>query len=155
MDYRLSVDRGHLLMGLKTLKGPIRKARPGDTATLGYDGQYLTIEARGIIILAQALGAWPGNALVNATLIAALVTVPPPSDPIIVTCDGEHVQFGPVKLGCVWQPVSGALLDIPTRREWIEAIALKYTMPRGRIVAEGLDPELAQPSVNFPPPSAG
>ena len=116
MDYRLSVDRKHLLSGLKMFRGPLRKLRGSDTAILGYDGQYFTIEGRGVMVLAQAFGAWPGNARINGSLIAAFVKIPPAGDPIIVTCDGEHVHFGPAKVGCAWQPVSKTLLGLPRQR---------------------------------------
>jgi hypothetical protein len=143
MEYRLSVDRQHLLRGLEIFKRSLRKVSRPEGAILGFDGRYLTIEARNVAVLAQAVGAWPGNAHVSATLVRALIKAPPPSDPLIVTCDGQHVRFGPVKVGCTWQPVSSSLLEVPSRREWIESLALKYTLPRGRIIAEGLGSEVA------------
>jgi hypothetical protein len=74
--------------------------------------------------------------------VYALAKVPPPADPVIVTCDGERLQIGPVKVACKWQPVSSSLLTHPSQPEWLEGIALKYTMPRGRIIAEGRGPEV-------------
>jgi hypothetical protein len=143
MDYRLSVDRQHLLQGLRIFKKAPRKAQQRDRAILGFDGRYLTVEAHDKVFLAHAVGAWPGNASVSATLVHALVDNLPAGDPLIVTCDGEHVTFGPVKVGCRWQPLSSSLLEVPARREWIESLALKYTLPRGRIIAEGLGSEVA------------
>ena len=142
MEYRLSVDRQHLLQGLRMFKQVPRKAQQHDRAILGFDGRFLTVEAHDKIFLAHAVGAWPGNASVSATLVHALVDNLPAGDPIVVACDGEHVQFGPVKVGCRWQPVSSSLLEVPARREWIESLALKYTLPRGRIIAEGLGSEV-------------
>ena len=66
MDYRLSVDRDHLLQGLRMFKKAPRKAQQRDRAILGFDGRYLTVEAHEKVFLAHAVGAWPGNASVSA-----------------------------------------------------------------------------------------
>ena len=142
MDYRLSVDRGHLIQGLKLVKKTVRRVRRAGPATIGFDGTYLTVEANVVTFLAHAVGAWPGNAIVNDSLVHALAAVPPVDDPVIVTCDGEQLHFGPLKVTCKWQPVSSSLLAVPVQREWIESLALKYTLPRGRIIAQGLGAEL-------------
>jgi hypothetical protein len=137
MDYRLSVDRQHVLQGLKLRKKTVRRVHRSDRAVLSFDGSYLAVEANNITFVAHAIGAWPGNAIVNATLVDALAAAPPAEDPIIVTCDGVHLQFGPLKVACKWQPVSAIVLERPRQEEWIEALALRYTLPRARINAEG------------------
>jgi hypothetical protein len=103
---------------------------------------YLTVDAGPVAFVAQAVGAWPGNAIVSDSLVHALAAAPPVDDPVIVTCNGVVLNFGPIKVHCKWQPVSGALLAMPARREWVESLALKYTVPRGHIVTDGLRPEL-------------
>ena len=140
MDYRLSVDRQHLLQGLRLLGRSSRHTQKGARATVGFDGSYLTVDVGNIAFVAHATGAWPGNAIVAPSVVYALAKVPPPADPVIVTCDGERLQIGPVKVACKWQPVSSSLLTHPSQPEWLEGIALKYTMPRGRIIAEGRGP---------------
>ena len=72
----------------------------------------------------------------------ALAKAPPVEDPVILTCDGEHLRFGPLKVACKWQPVSSTVLAQPRQAEWMEGLALKYTMPRGRIIAEGRGAEV-------------
>lgn len=142
MDYRLSVDRANLIRGLILVKKTVRRVRRAGQATIGFDGSYLSVEAGIVTFLAHAVGAWPGNAIVSDSLVHALAAAPPVDDPVIVTCDGEQLHFGPLKVGCRWQPVSSSLLAVPARREWIESLALKYTLPRGRIIAEGPGSEL-------------
>ena len=141
MDYRLSVDRAHLVQGLRRLGKAARKQKRV-RAIIGFDGSYLTVEVGNFAFLAQATGAWPGNAEVAPAVVFALAEVPPIEDPVIVTCDGEHLHFGPIKAECKWQPVSTALLMQPRQAEWHEALALKYTLPRGRIIAEGRGAEI-------------
>jgi hypothetical protein len=142
MDYRLGVDRQHLVQGLKLLGRPPRRADKGARATVGLDGCYLTVDVGNVAFVAQATGAWPGNAIVAPAVVYALARVPPSEDPVIVTCDGEHVHFGPIKAGCKWQPVSTLALAMAASPEWLESIALRYTMPRGRVFAEGRGSEL-------------
>ena len=142
MDYRLAVDRQHLVQGLKLVGKGVRRVQRASRAIVGFDGKYLTMEAGSVTFLAQAVGAWPGNAIVSATLVHALAAAPPVDDPVIVACDGAQLHFGPLKVACQWQPVSNSLLAVPVRREWIESLALKYTLPGGRIVAEGLGSEV-------------
>jgi hypothetical protein len=105
---------------------------------LGFDGSYLTVEALDQIFVARATGAWPGNAHVGATLIAALKQAPPAGDPLIVRCDGKRVSIGSVRIECEWQPVSAALVDSPAASDWLGALAMSYSMPRGRIATEEL-----------------
>ena len=143
MDYRLAVDRQHVLQGLKLVRKTVQRVHKSDRALVGFDGGWLTVEAGAVTFVAQATGAWPGNAIVSATLVRALATVPPTEDPIIVTCDGEHLRFGALKVVCKWQPVSSMVLARSRQPEWFEAIALKYTLPRARIIAEGRGAEVS------------
>ena len=76
-----------------------------------------------------------GERGVSATLVQALAAAPPAEDPVVFTCDGEHLRFGALKVACKWQPVSSMVLAAPRQPEWIEALALKYTLPRARIIA--------------------
>jgi len=137
MDHRLEVDRNHLIQGLGTVGGRSSKLHKSGRATLGFDGSYLTVEAGYVTFIARATGVWPGNAIVGMTMVQALASKPPDGDPIVVACDGTHVRFGPLKVACRWQSVSGAILAQPSRPEWIEALSLKYQVPRGRLFAEG------------------
>jgi hypothetical protein len=139
--YELLVDRGHVLQGLQIFRVP-RKVRPCDRAILGFDGSYLTVEAFDQMFVARATGAWPGNARVGATLIAALKQAPPAGDPLIVRSDGKRVSLGSMRIDCEWQPVSAALVAAPTASDWLGALALSYSMPRGRIVTEGFAKEV-------------
>ena len=138
MDYRLAVDRRHVVLALRLFQSRLRRPKGHERAILGFDGNFFTIEARDTMATAQAVGSWPGNASVSVSLLAALLAAPPVEDPVTVTCDGEHVQFGPVKLGCRWQPVSRQLLKLPPAADWIRGLALSYTQPRGVLVQQGL-----------------
>ena len=69
MDYRLSVDRQHILEGLRRLKTRRRKLAGRETAIFGFDGSYLTIESDDTVVLAHAVGAWPGNAYVSPLFV--------------------------------------------------------------------------------------
>lgn len=71
-----------------------------------------------------------------------MAVAPPAEDPITVTCDGVNLRFGPLKVACKWQPVSSVVLARPRQPEWVEAIALEYTLPRGRLFAEGRSSEV-------------
>jgi hypothetical protein len=142
MAYHLSVDRGHVLQGLKLLRKPKTMRRRHDAAIVGFDGSFVTVEVAGVMFLARATGTWPGNAVVSDTLFQALAAAPPSGDPIMVTCDGEHLGFGPLKVVCKWQPISSVVLARPRQSEWVEAIALKYTLPRGRIFVAGRSSEV-------------
>jgi hypothetical protein len=113
-----------------------------EEATIGFDGSYLTVEAGIVTFFAHAIGTWPGSAIVSDSLVHALAAAPPADNPVTVTCDGEQLHFGPLKVACKWQPVSSSLLAVPARREWIESLALKYTLPWGHVIAEGLRSEL-------------
>ena len=142
MDYRLSVDRQHLLQGLRLFGKPSRRIPKDVRAVVGFDGSFLTVDVGEIAFVAHAVGAWPGNAIVAPAVVHALAKVPPPEDPVIVTCDGKHLHIGPIKVACQWQPVSATLLAPSCQAEWQEALALKYTLPRGRIIAEGRGSEV-------------
>ena len=142
MAYHLRVDRRHVLEGLKLVRKTKTIRRRHDPAVVGFDGSFLTVEAAGVTFLARAAGTWPGNAIVSDTLFQALAAAPPVEDPIVVTCDGKHLGFGPLKVACKWQPISSVVLARPRQPEWVEAIALKYTLPRGRIFAEGRSSEV-------------
>ncbi len=138
MDYRLAVDRRHVVLALRAFGPRLRRLKGHERAILGFDGSYFTIEARDTFAIARAVGAWPGNANVSASLLVALCAAPPAEDSIVVTRDGEHLQFGPVKLSCHWQPVSRQLLKLPPAADWIRGLALSYTQPRGVLVQQGL-----------------
>ncbi len=142
MQYRLSVDRGHVLQGLRLFKRTRRKTHRPETAIIGFDGRCLTLEAQGTTMFAQAIGAWPGNAHVSAMLVTALAEVPPADDPIIVSFADGYLHFGPLKVGCKWQPVSSALLALPATRDWVQALAISYQRSRGDILADGLTDEV-------------
>src|SRR5436309_2527983 len=142
MDYRLAVDRRHVVLALRLFERRLRRLKGHERAILGFDGSYFTIEARDTTAIAQAVGAWPGNANVSASLLVALCAMPPAEDPIIVTCDGERVQFGPVKLSCRWQPVSDQLRELPPAADWVRGLMLSYTRSRGMLVQQGLVKEV-------------
>ncbi len=142
MAYHLSVDRRHILQGLKLLRKPKTMRRKHDPAVVGFDGSFLTVEVAGTMFLARATGTWPGNAVVSDTLFQALAAAPPAGDPIMVSCDGEHLGFGPLKVACKWQPISSVVLARPLQPEWVEAIGLKYALPRGRIFVAGRSSEV-------------
>ena len=57
MDYRLRVDRQHLLRGLEIFQRSLRKVSRPEGAILGFDGRYLTIEARNVAVLAHEMRA--------------------------------------------------------------------------------------------------
>ena len=137
MDRRLEVNRGHLIQGLANVGGRSSKLHKRGRAILGFDGSFLTVEAGDVTFIARATGVWPGNAVVSVTLIQGLAYNTPAGDPMIVTCDGSYVRFGPIQAGCVWQPISAAVLDTPLQAEWLEGLALRYQLPRGRLIAEG------------------
>jgi len=141
-DYELLVDRGHVLQGLQIFRVP-RTVRPRDRAILGFDGAYLTVEAFDQMFVARATGAWSGNARVSATFVAALKQAVPAVDPLVLRCDGERVSIGTMRIDCEWQPVSETLTRAPAVRDWVATLALRYTMPRGRIVTQGLAKEVA------------
>ena len=142
MDYRLAVDRQHVLQGLKLVKKSVQRVHKADRAVVGFGDGWLTVEAGEVTFVAQATGAWPGNATVSATLVRALAAVPPKEDPIILTCDGKHLRFGVLRVPCKWQAVSSMVLSRPRHPEWFELIALKYTLPLARIIAEGRGAEV-------------
>jgi len=144
MDYRLSVDRQHVLEGLRRLRTRRRKVGRRETAIFGFDGSYLTIESDNRVVLAHATGAWPGNAYVTPLFVRALAAAPPAADPIVATCDGERLRFGATTVNCRWRPVSDTLLNLPPARDWIQALAIRYTRSRGQIIREGLAPEVRE-----------
>lgn len=142
MGYRLSIDRGHLLQGLRPFKKVMRRKHITDRAIFGFSGSYLTVDTSEQAFVALAVGVWPGKAIVAASTLFALAKVPPDGNPVILTCDGESLQIGPLKIACRWQPVSAALLALPARVEWIDTLALRYQIPRGRLLAERYGPDL-------------
>ena len=142
MDYRLSIDRGHLLQGLRLFKTVMRRTDMADRAVFGFSGSYLTVDAGERAFVAEAFGVWPGKAIVAASTLFALAKVPPDGDPIIVTCDGENLQIGPLKIACKWQPVSEDILSHPARAEWVDTLAMRYQIPRGRLIVERYGPKL-------------
>src|SRR5205809_1137799 len=77
MDYRLAVDRRHVVLALRLFERRLRRLKGNERAILGFDGSYFTIEARDTTAIAQAVGAWPGNANVSASLLVALCAAPP------------------------------------------------------------------------------
>lgn len=144
MTYELSVDRSHLERALCIFGKQLRKVKASERAILGFDGKYLTIECRHVVAHAQGSGTWPGNAYVSASLINALAVSPFARDRVTVSCDGVNLQFGPVKLGCRWQPVSSQLQDLPGVQDWMRGLAISYLMPRGQVVADGLAREVEE-----------
>jgi hypothetical protein len=42
-----------------------------------------------------------------------------------------------MRVDCAWQPVSAALANAMPADDWIAALALRYSMPRGRIATDG------------------
>ena len=143
MEYQLSVDRNHLLEGLKRFRIP-RKIRRSQKAVLGFDGKFFSIEALNCIFVARASGKWPGNACVSAQFVCALALGLPAGDPVNVVCDGEHLRLGTLTIPCTWQPVSETLLDAPAAPDWIESLSLKYRASRGHIAVKRLAPEIAK-----------
>jgi hypothetical protein len=144
MDCRLSVDRQHILEGLRRLKTRRCKLARRETAVFGFDRSYLTIESDDTVILARAVGAWPGNAYVSPLFVRALAAAPPAGDPIIATCNSEHLRVGTTTVVCKWRPVSTLLLDVPPGRDWIQALAIRYVRSRGQIIREGLAVEVRE-----------
>ena len=142
MAYELSVDRAHLDHAWRILAPRIRRIKAAERAILGFDGRCLTIEVRNAMVHAQAVGIWPGNAVVTATTIAALSVAPMAGDRVTVSCDLENVKFGPLKVGCAWQPISDKVMDLDAVADWLRGIAIKYTMSRGQIVSERLTREV-------------
>lgn len=142
MTYELSVDRAHLDHAWRILAPRIRRIKAAERAILGFDGLCMTIEVRNAMTHAQAVGVWPGNAVVAATTIAALTAAPMLGDRVTVSCDQENVKFGPIKVGCVWQPISDKVMDLDPVADWLRGIAIKYTKSRGQIVSEGLTREV-------------
>lgn len=138
IDCRLAVDRGHVQYAVKAFAKLVRKVKPAERAEIGFDGVCMTLEARDMRFMARATGEWPGTAIVSAALVHALAAALPPDDPIIVSCHGTELRFGPLKLACKWEPISAVALS-RTRAwpEWIEGIMLKYILPRARIAAAG------------------
>jgi hypothetical protein len=60
----------------------------------------------------------------------------------MVRCDGDRLRFGSLTLGCEWQPVSDALLELPAVPDWVETLSVKYQASRGRILAGGYQVEI-------------
>ena len=116
--------------------------RATDGAVLGYDGACLTVEAYDQMFMARATGSFPGNAYVNASLVAALVRALPAGDPLVVRCDVARLTVGSMSVGCDWRPMSDVLVRAPTARDWLVSLALPYMMPRARIAAGGLMKEV-------------
>ena len=144
MDYRLFVDRQQLLEGLRHLKTRRRKFDRGDRAIFGFDGICLTIEADDALIFARAFGAWPGNAYTSPNFVQALARAAPASDPLIARCDGEHLHVGVATTACRWRPVSATPQQLPATRDWIQSLSIRYMLPRGQIIREGLVVEIAE-----------
>jgi hypothetical protein len=140
--YELIVDRGHVIQGLAAFRLP-RKVHSRDRAIIAYDGTFATFEAFDDFFAARATGCWPGNAHVSAMLLRALVQALPAGDPLIVRCDGERVSIGTLRVDCKWQQVSESLTKAPAARDWVASLALAYTLPRGRIVTDGLAKEVS------------
>lgn len=148
MQYELRVNQNDLLEGLKRfaprnsrelrkLQKTLAKVRGKPMALLGFDGKFFSIEALDRVIAAKAEGKWPGLACVSANLVVALATAPPAGDPVIVTCDKEHLRFASLTVGCTWQSVAHTLLQLPAAPDWVEALSLKYRSTRAQILLGG------------------
>ena len=134
MTYQLSVNGNDLRNGLKYFKSR-RKIRSYEKAVLAFDGHFFSIEALDKTIAAHAEGVWPGIAYVSASVILAFATAPPTEDPILLSCDGEHLRFGSLKVGCEWQPVSHTLMKIKAAPDWVDALSLKYRAKRAQLIS--------------------
>ncbi len=143
MEYRLAVNLDQVLLALRLFENRLRRLHSEERAILGFDGAYLSIEARDTMAIASATGSWPGNASVSASLLVALAANPPAADPLILTCDCKRVSFGPVKLNCRWQPVSNEILDLPPAADWIRGLILRYTSPQSELAPRGRRNEIA------------
>src|SRR5690242_8838951 len=123
--FELAADRAHVLAGLRTLRLP-RNVRAGNRAVVSFDGRCAFFEAFGQSFWAAASGAWPGNAYVNASLVAALARVPPTGDPLIIRCNRALLTIGATTVGCQWRPVSDMLMRAPAARDWLVSLSLPH-----------------------------
>jgi hypothetical protein len=154
MQYELRVNQNDLLEGLnrfeprnsrelRKLQKVLGKIRGKPMAELAFDGKFFSIEALDRVAVVKAEGEWPGIATVSASVVVAFATAPPPAgDPVIVTCDGEHLRFGSLTVGCTWQSVAHTLLQLPAAPDWIEALSLKYRSTRAQILAGGYERDI-------------
>jgi hypothetical protein len=140
--YELDVDGVHFRQGLRIfqMRG---KVRGSPKALFSFDGDYLQVEAFDRSFLAHAAGVWPGVASVGATLLLALARVPPAGDGLHLRYSDGRMRLGAMTIDCRWQPVTNALLDLPSSPDWIEALSLKYRASRSRIWAAKLDKDVA------------
>ena len=155
MEHALLVNRCDLLEGLKRIAPRNstearryqklfngKRGRP--KAELVFDGKFLSIEALDNVIVAKVEGVWTGFATVNASLVVALATAPPAGEPVVVACDGEHLRFGSLTVGCTWQSVTHTLLELPAAPDWIEALSFKYRTTRSRIIKDGFQRQIQE-----------
>jgi hypothetical protein len=160
MQYELRVDRFDLLEGLKRIaprnstearryQKLFDNKRGKPKADLAFDGKFLSIEALDNVIVAKAEGVWAGFATVNASLVVALASAPPAGEPVVLACDGEHLRFGPLTVGCTWQSVAHTLLDLPATPDWIEALSFKYRTTRARIIKGGFQSQIQEAEHNL------
>jgi hypothetical protein len=137
VSYELVVDGGHLRQGLRWFE-KVRKIRATEKALISFDRTFMLVEALDRGFVARASGEWPGTAKVNATLVAALAKAPPAAEDVRVAYADGKLRIGSLSVACEWQPVSVSMMNIRAAPDWVEALAMKYRLPRGRIVAEGL-----------------
>ena len=153
MQYELRVNQNDLLEGLKRiaprnsiearrLQKLINNKRSKPKAELAFDGKFLSIEALDRVVVDKAEGTWPGFARVSASVVVALATAPPAGDPVIVACDGEHLRFGSLTVGCTWHSVAHTLLEFPATPDWIETLSFKYRTTRSRIIKGGFQSKM-------------
>ncbi len=154
MLYELRVNPNEPREGLKQfdprnsreLRKPLKtldKARDKLIAQLAFDGKFFSIETLNCVAAAKAEGKWPGITNVNTSVVIALAMAPPPSsDPIIISCDGDHLRFGSLTVGCTWQSAIHTLINMPAAPDWVNALSLNYRATGAKILSSGYQDDI-------------
>jgi len=90
--YSLAVDRAELVDALKAIMR--FKRRAGGFVRFAYADGELSIAMPGVTIRVAAQGSWPTEVTMASAWLKPVAKVPPKSDPVPVTFDGQRVRIG-------------------------------------------------------------
>ena len=105
----------------------------GKTATIAFDGKYLSIEVGGKASAMVAYGQWHGVATTSSQLIRALAISPPGTDPVKIKYGDGKIYLAGVSLACEWEKISKRYIHKLINPSTLELLAIERTAKRSEL----------------------
>jgi hypothetical protein len=105
----------------------------GKTATIAFDGKYLSIEVGGKATAMVAYGNWNGIATISSQLIRALAIAPPAMNPVKIRYAEGKIYMAGMSLTCDWENISKRYIHKLLNPSTLELLAIERTAKRSEL----------------------